>query len=96
MVFLRPVVMRDAEQRQPALARPLRADPRPAAGQRSRRRSVLLPINESPVLPLQLPGAAADAAAEPRRRRAPLAAARRHRRRSPAVPAAGRLGRYLN
>ena len=32
MVFLRPIVMRDAETREPRLARPLRPDPRVPAG----------------------------------------------------------------
>ena len=51
MVFLRPVVMRDADDHEPALARPLRPDPRVPAGAAAAAQACCVPINEAPVLP---------------------------------------------
>ncbi len=50
MVFLRPVVMRDAAAPPSADARPLRRDPRPAEGSPAAQ-SMVMPINEAPVMP---------------------------------------------
>ena len=55
IVFLRPIVMRDAESAQPLLGRPLRPDPRPPEGLAAAAQRVL-PINEAAVLPGQAIG----------------------------------------
>jgi hypothetical protein len=55
MVFLRPVVLRDARRQQPPLAGPLRLHAQPSSrcwwAQAAARRSTLRLINEAPILP---------------------------------------------
>ena len=79
MVFLRPVVMRDADTANQLSLDRYELDPRVPAGRCSRTPSILVPINESPVMPPLR--ALEDTGSRSRRRRARPARRRRAARR---------------